>query len=319
MTSRSLAKTKTAVITKYGAIPALIASFFAGRNKHTIRAYQQDLEGFRVFAGTACLDQAARRLFSGGHGAANSLALAYKTHLLDQDLQPATINRRLAALRSLAKLARTLGLIPWALEVENIKGVAPYRDTRGPGRTAVQRLFDTNGRQLGPKAKRDQAALRLLYDLGLRRQEVVSLNIEDVDLEASTVSVLGKGQTQKQLLTLPEPTRAALAAWLKVRDTEPGPLFINFDRAGKGKRLTGTSLYRIVRDLGAKVGVEALRPHKLRHTAITEACKAAQANGLALEEVLQFSRHKDIRTLMIYRDWERDVQGQLAAHVADTA
>jgi len=59
------------------------------------------------------------------------------------------------------------------------------------------------------------------------------------------------------------------------------------------------------------------RPHGLRHLAITEAYKAAQANGMDLEEVLDFSRHKDVKTLMIYRDRDRNVQGQLAALVAN--
>ena len=110
------------------------------------------------------------------------------------------------------------------------------------------------------------------------------------------------------------------ADWLAARGTEAGPLFTNFDRAGKGRRLTGVSLYRIVRGLGEQHGVK-VRPHGLRHTAITEACKAAQANGFGLEEVLDFSRHsrKSIAVLMIYRDRERNVQGQLAALVAGAA
>lgn len=299
-------------------LEGLIYSFLNGRNESTIRAYGRDLDCFRAFTKTTDLDEAAQLLFSHGHGPANALALAYKAYLIEQGLQATTINRRLAALRSLAKMARTLGFIPWTLEVQNVKGATPYRDTRGPGRSAVQRLFDTNGNRLRPKALRDQAAIRLLYDLGLRRAEVVSLDLADVDLGTSKLSVLGKGRSQKHLLSLPEPTKAALTAWLEVRGPEAGPLFTNFDRASKGRRLTGTSLYRIVRALGARIGLE-IRPHGLRHTAITEACKAAQTNGVGLEEVLQFSRHKDVRTLMIYRDRERDVQGQLAACVAGTA
>jgi integrase/recombinase XerC len=63
---------------------------------------------------------------------------------------------------------------------------------------------------------------------------VVSLDVAHVDLTASVVQVLGKGQTERVPLTLPDPTRAALVAWLAVRDTTPGPLFVNFDRARKG-------------------------------------------------------------------------------------
>jgi integrase/recombinase XerC len=107
-----------------------------------------------------------------------------------------------------------------------------------------------------------------------------------------------------------------LTAWLEVRGTEPGPLFTNVDRAGKGLRLTGTSVYRVIRELGRRSGAGHVRPHGLRHTAITEAVKAAQAHGIGLEEVLQFSRHSDVRTLLVYRDQERNVQGRLAQLVA---
>lgn len=124
------------------------------------------------------------------------------------------------------------------------------------------------------KALRDRAVLRLLYDLGLRRSEVVGLDVDDLDLDAGTVAVLGKGRTQKSSLTLPGPTKEAIRQWLELRGMELGPLFINFDRARKGCRLTGTSLYRIVRSLGEQVGLR-VRPHGLRHTAITEACKLA--------------------------------------------
>ncbi len=298
-----------------GKAAALVAAFLSGRNARTLRAYRQDLEDFRAFAGADTPEAAAYLLLSRGQGEANALALAYKAHLRGRGLQSATLNRRLAALRSLVKLARTLGLVAWALDVENA-AVEPYRDTRGPGREGVRRLLGALAAGADPKSRRDYAALRLLYDLGLRRGEVVGLDVADVDLTAGTLAVLGKGRSQKAGLTLPGPTKEVLARWLAVRGMEPGPLFTNFDRAGKGERLTGTSLYRIVRDRGERAGVKA-RPHGLRHTAVTEACKAAQANGIGLEEVLDFSRHKDVKVLMIYRDRERNVQGRLASLVAE--
>jgi len=103
-----------------------------------------------------------------------------------------------------------------------------------------------------------------------------------------------------------------------MRGQDPGPLFLNLDRARKGQgRITGKSIYQIVRGLGEKVGVKT-RPHGIRHTAITEALTRGQQNGLDLEECLDFSRHKDVRTLMIYRDKERNVQGKLSDLVAET-
>jgi integrase/recombinase XerC len=289
----------------------LVNAFFAGRNARTVAAYRQDLECFRLFAGADTLTAAAERLLSQGQGEANALALAYKAELVERKLSAATINRRLAALRSLVKLARTLGIVPWTLEVQNVKAKA-YRDTRGPGRRGFCEIMAELGRRPGAKAKRDRAAIRLLFDLALRRGEVVALDVADVELEAGTVAVLGKGETDKVKLTLPEPTQSALADWLEVRGREPGPLFVNFDRAAKGERLTGTSLYRIVSELGCKAGVKA-RPHGLRHAAITEALDLMQGD---LRAVQRYSRHKDVRTLNVYDDNRADLAGEVARRVA---
>jgi integrase/recombinase XerC len=193
----------------------LVEAFLAGRNPCTLCAYQADLADFCRFLGVEDAEAAAHILLEGGHGKANSLALAHRADLVGRGLQAATVNRRLAALRSLVQLARTLGMVPWSLEVENMKAQS-YRDTRGPGRTGFRRLLEAVSNE------RDRAILRLLHDLGLRRGEVVALDLEDVDLEAGTVWVLGKGRTQKEQLTLPEPTRAALAAWISVRGHKQG-------------------------------------------------------------------------------------------------
>jgi integrase/recombinase XerC len=296
------------------AAPSLVAAWLDGRNERTRRAYAQDLDSFRQFIGVATIDGAAEVVLGRGHGAANGTALAYRAYLKERGLSAATINRRLASLRSLVHLARTLGIVPWTLEVQNLKAEA-YRDTRGPGRAGFRSLLQALAQRTDPKARRDLALLRLLHDLGLRRAEVVGLDLEHLDLAGSRLSVLRKGKTDRLWLTLPAPTLAALKDWLSVRGDGPGQLFAGF-RGGKGKRLSGGGLYRVVRNLGRMVGVQ-VRPHGLRHTAITEAVKAAQANGMGLEEVLDFSGHADVRTLMVYRDRERNVQGRLAALVAE--
>ena len=159
--------------------------------------------------------------------------------------------------------------------VENVP-VQPSRDTGGPDRDGFRAMLDAAGAQPGPKGLRDVALLRLLHDLGLRRSEAVRLDIEDVDLPGNRILILGRGRSPKEPVSLPEPTRVALAAWLEARGSEPGPLFVNFDRAGKGHRLTGTAVYYIVGRLGAKAGL-AVRPQELRHLAITTALTGPMA------------------------------------------
>jgi integrase/recombinase XerC len=299
-------------------IQSLLELFASGRNPRTLAAYRQDLEAFCDFTGAATVPAALRELLSCDAGAANAFLIGYRGGMVDRGLAPNTVNRRLAALRSLVKLARTVGLVSWSLEVPNVKS-ENYRDTRGPGLDAVARMFAELAGRKDPKAVRDRAILRLLFDLGLRRGEVVALDVADLDLDRGAVSVMGKARAQKELMTVTDAARKAIAAWLEVRGTEPGPLFFNCDRAGKGeanfRRLTGTGLYRMVRDLGKRVGAN-VRPHGIRHTAITQAVKAGTAAGMDLEEIKQFSRHSDVRTLMIYRDRERNVQGTLAGLVS---
>lgn len=284
----------------------LVTVFLQGHGPATMAAYRRDLADFAAFVQRELNDSVAH-LLTLPAGDANGLVLTYRTHLRQRKLSPATINRRLAALRSLTKLSRLLGKTTWALEVPNLPSEA-YRDTRGPGREAVKALLVA-----AEGSPRDHAILRLLYDLGLRRAEVCGLDVADLQLGRRTVFVQGKGRLEKSPLELPQPTALALADWLAVRGEVAGPLFLNFDRSGKGEgRLTGRSVHRLVQ----KYGGTGVRPHGLRHTAITEACKAATAAGIGIEEVLDFSRHKSLAVLMRYRDRERNVQGKLAALVA---
>ena len=71
----------------------------------------------------------------------------------------------------------------------------------------------------------------------------------------------------------------------------------------------------MVRKRGDQVGVRA-RPHGLRHSAITSAGEAATEAGLPVPEVLSFSRHRSLSTLMVYADRLRDSQGKPASAVA---
>jgi integrase/recombinase XerC len=293
----------------------LVAAFLAGRSPPTIRAYGQDLADFASFAGAASAAEAAQRLLAGGPGAANEQALGYKADLLGRGLSAATVNRRLAALRLLLKLARTLGLVGWALEVEGLKAEA-YRDTRGPGTAGFRRLLEQLAGRSDAKGVRDRALLRLLFDLGLRRSDVVRLDLADLDRDTGRLAVLGKGRTAKVALSLPAPTQAALEAWLAVRGLEAGPLFRSLDRARKGDgRLTGAGLYAVVRRLGEQAGLKVW-PHGLRHAAITQ---ALDATGGDVRAVQRFSRHRDLRTLLLYDDRRLDLAGDVARQVAAAA
>jgi integrase/recombinase XerC len=296
----------------------LLHCFLSGRNKRTMEAYRIDLEDFSQFAGDSDLTATVNRFIGQSPGNANRLALSYRNALVERGLAPSTINRRLAAIRSLVKLARTLGVVTWSIEIPNLKNET-YRDTRGPGRAAFLQMLGAVSNSKRAKDIRDVAILRLLYDLALRASELTQIEFGDLDFANKTIAILGKGKVQKAVLSLPELTVAAIQNWINVRapGVETDPLFVNFDRARKGERLTRVGLYQLIRRLGEKAAQVKTRPHGIRHTSISEACKIAQVQGLGLEEVLDHSRHASVTTLMIYRDRDRNVQGKIASWISE--
>lgn len=286
----------------------LARAFFSGRNARTLEAYKQDLEDFKIFLKAETLAASIEKLLGAEAGAANGLVLNYRAHLLERGLSPATINRRLAALRSFGKLARLLGAVGWAIEVGNVKGES-YRDLRGPTKRNLKRVLVELSARTDKKARRDFAILRLLYDLGLRRNEVASLDLAHINFEAGSIALLGKGQNQRMALTLPKETLAAVERWLELRGREPGALFLNLSRTGQGGRLTGRSLLRVVRSYGLG------RTHGIRHLAITEALDLTSGN---LRAVQRFSRHKDVRVIGLYDDNRQDLGGDIARRLAES-
>jgi integrase/recombinase XerC len=163
------------------------------------------------------------------------------------------------------------------------------------------------------KGARDVALLRLLWDCGLRRKEVVGLDLEHLDLPERRAHVLGKGRLQRVPVTLPVPTCEALQAWLQVRGDAPGPVFPSFTalHAGPGARMTGTGIYKAVRAYGKRVGLH-VTPHKFRHSAITEALDC----GADVRDVARFARHRDIRVTQRYDDNRKDLGGAVAERLA---
>ena len=129
------------------------------------------------------------------------------------------------------------------------------------------------------------------------------------------MAVLGKGRSQRETLTLPPATRQALAAWVQVRGPEPGPLFTALDRGHRGRRLSGTGLYLMIRQLGEGAGLRA-RPHGLRHAAITA---ALDLTGGDVRKVQRFSRHKNLQTVLRYDDNRQDLGGDVAKRLAEDA
>ena len=294
----------------------LLDTFLAGRSPRTLAACQADLEDYRplwtlrsVPAPTA--GDAVRLLLGGPEWLGERVRFPLPVGdehawLAARDNQPPPREPAVAGQAGQHAWPRDMDLVG-----RECAGAALSRHRGGRSATG-SRDAPAARAQPGAKGLRDVALLRLLHDLGLRRSEAVRLDTDAVDLQRNRIFVPGRERAPKEPVSLPEPTRAALAAWLEARGPEPGPLFVNFDRAGKGNHLTGAAVYHIVSWLGAKAGL-TVRPHGLRHLAITTALD--RSNG-DVRAVAKFSRHQDLRTLSRYRDNRPDLAGKVASLVA---
>jgi integrase/recombinase XerC len=289
----------------------LVSSFLKNLSPSTLLAYQRDLKVFQDFLQAQTIAQAARYFLALPTGHANQIALDFKGHLQDKKLSPSSINRKLSALQSLVKVAKLVGLCSFDLQVKRLE-VTKLRDTAGPGREGFQKMLEALQDKNDRGSLRDKAILRLLYDRALRRNEVVSLDVQDLDLARDRIWVMGKGRNQREAFSLPDETMQALKEWLRARGDEPGALFWALDPRAYGQRLTGTGLYLIVRKLGRLVGIE-VRPHGLRHAAITDALDATNGDVRAVQ---RFSRHKSLDMVSIYDDNRKDLGGDISKLVA---
>jgi integrase/recombinase XerC len=276
----------------------LTAAFLASFGTHTRRAYERDLRAWSEFLRVNTKEEGVKELLAQSSYSANALMHDYKAQMVAKGFASSYINRRLACLCSLVRLGRMVGLCSFEFKVSNVP-VTSLRDTRGPGKEGVSQLLQSLVGKLDTKSIRDLALLRMLYGLALRRNEVLSLDFEHLEMEKNA---------ERERLKLPKLCKEALEAWLLIRGKEPGPLFTSLSPWKLGERMSGNGLYMIVEKIGKKAGV-SVKPHGLRHAAITEALEATNGN---LRAVQKFSRHKDPKMLMIYDDARQDLQSQVA-------
>ena len=307
--------------------PDVVAQLLAQkRSPNTRRAYLKDLKDFfQVMVGEEPTRDLVLEFLHLEQTQAVQLVLSYKAKLIDKELKAATINRRLAALKSLTKIGRSIGVCNYTLEDIKREKNQPYRDTTGVDKDGMSRVLALAER--GKKAKthrsrlkgiRDYAILRLLWGNALRRGEISLTNISDFDFKTKTMTIIGKGSDgEKQMITLPPKSALSIWEWLLARGEvqKDAPLFIAVDNANYGKRLSGNAIYTMVDRLCIAAGIpKKMSPHRIRHSAITAALDASSGN---IRRVQKLSRHKDINTVMTYDDNRSNHQEQMSQLLDD--
>lgn len=229
---------------------------------------------------------------------------------LAAEYAPASANLHLGALRGVVKECWRLGLVDRDVyeritEVESLKG-----DQREAGRALKPEEVVALYRACAsaPAGLRDAAVLALTLGGGLRRSEVVGLDLEHWDATEAKVRVLGKGNKWRGVY-LPEVEAAAVGAWLALRGSEPGPLVLPVSKHGTPtvKRMTPAGLYKAFAAIGKRAGVQDFSPHDLRRTFITRLLD----KGADALTVSKLAGHASVQTTMRY-----DRRGEAAKKAA---
>lgn len=220
---------------------------------------------------------------------------------LAETYAPATANKMLSALRGALKAAWRLGQMDAesyhrAVDIEAVTGqTLPAGRYVTPGERAA--LLDVCANDQTPAGARDAGIIGLLYSCGLRRAELVGLDLADFDAEVETLKVRGK--RRKERLVYPaNGAILALADWLTIRGDEPGALFWPIRKGGHVKRgrLTTQAVYHILTVRAAQGGVKELSPHDLRRTFVSDLLAA----GADIAIVQRLAGHANVTTTARY-------------------
>jgi site-specific recombinase XerD len=214
---------------------------------------------------------------------------------------PNTTKRMLAALRGVLKECWRLGILSYdeyarAADVAPVVGQLPARG-RALSEAELEALFSTCQADATAAGVRDAAVLAMLYGLGLRRAELVQLDVTDFNWEDGVLAIRGKGN-QARTAHVVEETLIIVARWLRLRGLTAGPLFVRLSKSGHiiVKRLTCEGVAQILSRRAAQAKVERFSCHDLRRSFVTDLLAA----GADLALVQQLAGHKQISTTAIY-------------------
>jgi site-specific recombinase XerD len=214
---------------------------------------------------------------------------------------PNTTKRMLAALRGVLKECWRLGLIVHdeyarAADIAPVRGQLPPRG-RALKEVELEALF--KGCQADPTTAgvRDAAILGLLYGIGLRRSELVQLDVADFDSGDGVVTIRGKGNEARTAYVVVG-ARIVLERWVRVRGIATGPMFFRLAKSGRVffKRLTCEGIAQILMKRARAANVERFSCHDLRRSFVTHLLDT----GADLAVVQKLAGHRQISTTAIY-------------------
>jgi len=265
-----------------------------GSSGNTVSAYRNDLTQFDSYVTGVAGNGRARDW----EGLERTIIINYLLALRGKNYAEATVARKVAAIKSFFQYLQAEGTIR-RNPAESLESPRVGRTLPKPlSVTEVDELLEQPMKRNSPESRRDRAMLELLYATGLRVTELVSLNVDDVNVSAPYVRCMGKGSKER---TIPIHEQAASAVIEYLNDGRPAlvkqrnesALFVN----RRGERLTRQGFWLILKQYAKEANIaSAVTPHTLRHSFATHMLRG----GAPLRNVQELLGHANISTTQVY-------------------
>lgn len=260
-----------------------------GLAQNTLNSYERDLTSYIHYIaeqGITHINETSRRD-----------VISYLTHLQKQKRATSTISRNMASIRNFYQFLHREGVIG---QDPTIHLETPKIEKRLPKVLSLSEVEKLLAHPSGndPADLRDRAMLELLYATGIRVSELVTLKVNQINLNMGFVRCFGKG-SKERIIPLGMKAIEALNLYLQngwrklARNENQDFLFLN----QWGSQLTRQGFWKIIKKHAANAGIrKSITPHTLRHSFATHLLE----NGADLRAVQEMLGHADISTTQIY-------------------
>lgn len=259
-------------------------------SSHTVIAYINDLDGFQYFLDTEYDSEQIKN-------ANYAMIRQWIVSLVNEGISNRSVNRKISSLNSYFKFLIKIGNLESnplkkhrALKVEK-KVQVPFSQTE------IETVLEQLSIVTDFESARDRAIVELFYTTGIRRIELVQLQIEDVDFSNKTLKVLGKRNKERYIPLLPTIIKT-LQEYTVFRNgltsiEDHSSLFLT----KKGSKIYETLVYRIINKYFSKVSSKIkCSPHVLRHSFATHLLN----EGADLNAVKELLGHSSLATTQVY-------------------
>lgn len=255
-------------------------------SNHTVLAYSGDIDQFFTYLRTNYEIKAIKDIN-------HTLVRNWIVELMDQKISPRSVNRKITTLKTFYKYLLRQGTVT---ENPMLKIMSPKTSKRLPvfvEKDNMNTLIDTVGFGEDVEGIRNKLIIELFYATGIRLSELINLKIDNVDLQACHIKVLGK-RNKERIVPFNDQLKSSIQKYIDAKPSLPSQFLFQMK---SGKKMYEKFVYRLVNEyLSMITTIDKTSPHVLRHTFATHMLN----NGADLNAIKELLGHSSLAATQVY-------------------